>query len=164
MGGFISYLVPEISVFKKLQHDATTTTTVTVKIVIWSGFMCSIFFSKELSVYKVSFNITWVTVDFRNFLFILTSEPGHVTNFTSFKIFYVYFNTWAWSCHKFYFFCQSFTKNLRIVRKFFMPFTFLWMLIQCMFGTRKDVKNGQLLLNFYVKIENFSCTLHFLLK
>ena len=75
MGGFISYLVPEIWVFKKLQHDATTTTTVTVKIVIWSGFICSIFFSKELSVYKVSFDIAWVTVDLRNFLFILTSEP-----------------------------------------------------------------------------------------
>ena len=81
---WISWLVPEIWVFKKLQHDATTTTMVTVKIVIWSGFICSIFFSKELSVYKVSFDITWVTVDLRSFLFILTSEPGHVTNFTSF--------------------------------------------------------------------------------
>ena len=35
----ISYLVPEISTFKKLQHDATTTATkATVKIVILSGF------------------------------------------------------------------------------------------------------------------------------
>ena len=55
-----------------------------LKIVIWSGFVCFIFFSKERSVYKVSFDIAWVTVDLRSFLFILTSEPGHVTNFTSF--------------------------------------------------------------------------------
>ena len=33
----ISYLIPEISTFKELQHHATTTTTATVKIVTSSG-------------------------------------------------------------------------------------------------------------------------------
>ena len=89
----------DISIFQKLQHDATTITTVmTVKIVIWSGFMCSIFFSKELSVYKVSFD--------------------YCVSYSWLKKFSIYFNKWTWSCHKFYLFYQSFTKNVRTVSQF----------------------------------------------
>ena len=60
--------------------------------------MCSIFFSKELSVYKVSFD--------------------YCMSYSWLEKFSIYFNKWTWSRHKFYLFYQSFTKNLRTVSQF----------------------------------------------